>query len=212
MKLLALSLLLLPILTACTPPAEPPPEPPPTTTAPVEPPPPTTTAPPVEPPVEPPPEPGGRAPQDYPPLERVPGVVDDLNNALQENAWAGWRDPLYVVEHCADALQPNEGALFPMTSSEMTDFAHVGEGLDSEGAGFLERLPHVNKRCEESHPEHDARFCGRSDVLRSRLGEFRGRLTAHLEAARALADGLSGEPGYGSEFNSIAGWCRIQER
>lgn len=150
-------------------------------------------------------------PEDYPPLDRVPGIIEDLDAALQENAWGGWRDPIHVYTNCAWALRPNVDALFPMTHTEMMDFAHAGEGLDSEGAGFLERLPFVNKRCEASHPEHDARFCGRSDVLRSRLGEFRGRLTAHLEVARALRDGLRDQPGYGDEWDSIKGFCEGQQ-
>lgn len=94
----------------------------------------------------------------------------------------------------------------------MQDFARAGAALDAEGAGFVGRLPLVNKRCNASHPEHDPRYCGRSDVLRSRLTEFRGRLTAHLEVARSLGDGLQGEPGHGSDWDSIKGWCESQRQ
>lgn len=186
---------------ACSAPGDPPPTtttvPPSTSTSS------TSTAPPVE--------PGGRAPEEYFPLDRVSSIVASLTAALQENAWGGWRDPLYVVEHCGWALEPEADALFPMTALEMRDFADEGGELDRDGALFVVRLPMVNKRCAAEHPEHDPRFCGRSDVQRARLGEFRARLDAHLATARELRDALKDEPGFGTEWNSIKGFCEAQQ-
>lgn len=188
-------------LAACTP-AESPPVEPPTTTIPAE----TTSTVPVEPP-PPSPEPPGRAPEDYFSLATIQNVVDDLTADLQTNAWAGWRDTLYVAAFCSWALEPAPDALFALTHNEMQAFALLGMELDGEGVGFVSRLPAVNKRCAPAHPEHSQRFCGRSDVLRARLSEFRARLEEHLASASEMRDGLRGQPGYGSEFNSIKGFC-----
>lgn len=195
-------ILLVALFASCTPPAEPPPDS--TSTEPAEP--------PVDPPEDPPAEPEGREPSDYILLARAQEVIDELNPKLQQNAWAGWRDIVEVYTNCSWALRPNTEALFPFTHSEMMELAKVGAGLDQEGAGFLARLPETNRRCAEEHPDHKPEFCGRSDVLRARLSEFRERLEAHLATATSLSDGLKGQPGYGSAWNSIKGFCEYQNR
>jgi len=91
--------------------------------------------------------------------------------------------------------------------------------LTREGEDFIvPQLRKVNRRCKENHPEHDPRFCGRSEMRKSRLLEYRGteeepRLDAHMEkanAARTLAGRCRAElqANGGSSFDSIAGWCQ----
>lgn len=189
------------VLSACQPQAPPPPEPPPDVTDP-EPPPP-----------EPPPDglPKPRQPEEYYPLDRVQEIRRELFINLQANAWQGWRDLIYVMEHCPWSLEPNAKAVFPITLDEMKAASVEGATLDREGFEFYNRLPLVNVRCNPAHPEHDVRFCGRSGVLRKRLFAFNERLRAHLELASSLRAALIGQPGYGT-YDSLKGWCQYMSR
>lgn len=170
--------------------------------------------PPIEPPIDPPPiEPPAEPqpidppvdpidpslfPESYFPLVRADSLHAELTTLLQENVWAGTRDPEYVHVHCPDTASK----FFGMTNEELLEFANEGLALDKEGVGFLNRLPQINKRCIE-----DSRFCGRSQVRKDRYQDYKAKLLAHLTKARELRDTLAGQPGYGEAYNSIKGYC-----
>jgi hypothetical protein len=162
--------------------------------------------------VDSPPQPPAHTnPEDYLTLKRAVSVAAELESELQESAWAGWRDIVTVYTVCPWACAPYPDARFPFTVDEMMDLAIEGATLDEAGTQFLGRLAEVNRRCRQEHPEHDLRFCGRSEVRRDRLAAFRSRLSSHLAVARGLRDALAEEPGRGVAWDSIAGWCRSQQ-
>lgn len=156
---------------------------------------------PVDPLPEPSPEPptiAEREPEEYFVLSRVEDMRTELTTLLQENAWAGARDPEYVYTNCPDVADK----FFGMSNDDLLAFANEGVELDKEGTGYHMRLPVVNSRCAT-----DSRFCGRSQVRKDRYQEFKARLLAHLTKARELRDNLAGQPGFGEHYNSIKGYC-----
>ncbi|KKL52577.1 hypothetical protein LCGC14_2284080 [marine sediment metagenome] len=169
-------------------------------------------------PVEPPP-PNVPDPAEYINLDRVDDIINGTSSRnpglLHGLTFGGWRDPLNVAAKCSDEVEyigfSNAGALH--------DFGVFGMELALEGEDFIvPQLRKVNRRCKENHPQHDLRFCGRSEMRKSRLVKYRGteeepRLDAHLDRA-AMARGLAGRcraklaANAGSPYDSIAGWCQ----
>lgn len=167
-----------------------------------------------------PPEP---TPEDYITLERAgecgldrnrrddkSGLCLELYFELQENASRGWRDFLVLAEICPWSLAPNPGAIFPVTVDAIENAAAFGAELDRDGWGFMERLGEVNRRCDEQ-----PRFCGRTNVQKERFSNdegtgYRDKLREHLAWAERLRLNIEGQPGFGTKYDSIAGWCQNQ--
>lgn len=122
-------------------------------------------------------------------LSRTRELADTLENELQTNAWAGWRDPEAVARFCPD-VKPLPPA------AELSKFADEGAELDAEGIPYLTRL-------ELEHPHHP----GRSVVRKKVWAEFHTRLDDHLLKAGSYGVMLRGQPGHGVEYDSIKGWC-----
>lgn len=127
-------------------------------------------------------------------LSRAKELADQLEIDLQENAWAGWRDPDYVASYCPDVA--------PLPASDvLKKFADEGAELDVEGAGILTRL-------ELEHSKHP----GRSVVRKVVWVEFNTRLQDHLDYARDLRNLVKNEPGAGVSYDSIKGWCEYKRK
>ena len=181
-----------------------------------------TTTVPLPPPEEPPPPPEAE-PSDYITIERAncpatpatEGLCEDLRVELQELTWGGWRDIEYVATYCAWALLPGTDAYIQRTRGEMLEFADAGLELLGRGQGFVARLGLVNHRCPLTHQSHehgwvdDDRFCGRTEVQRARLSEFRFEVREHMAEAYEIRADLEGEPGEGVRWDSMAEWCRL---
>lgn len=210
-----LGTLLLAMLFGCGRGEEPPPPPPPTT---------TTTVP--EPPPPDPPPPDNRAdPRDYVSMERVDGIIDGTAaqvGLLHGLTFGGWRDPIYVADHCPWAA----GFLGFVAPEEMRAFGELGAGLTREGEDFVvPQLRKPNRRCDPDGPNHDPRFlrsdgtCGQSEMRKTRLAEFRSRLDPHMDvvddttarAAACQSDLLRRDPDTGA-YDSIRGWCDVMNR
>lgn len=165
--------------------------------------PPVPEPPPPEPEPEPIPEPEPSIkPSDYVTLDAVPRIRASLIADLQENIWRGHRDLLYVSRFCSDAL-----GILDIDFDSLIALAGTGADLDREGAGFLNRLSKTNRRCG-TLPD----FCGRTDVNKRALSDFRLRLSSHLATCRILNAKLSGQPGYGTAYDSLKGWCEYRNR
>ena len=104
--------------------------------------------------------------------------------------FGGWRDPLSVAANCPWACDGSDGPpFFEMDCGELRAYGNLGQKLVEEGEGFIiPQLRKVNRRCKETHPQHDPRFCGRSEMRKSRLKEYRFRLDPHKETARTGRD------------------------
>lgn len=169
-------------------------------------------------PVEPP-DPDRPKPSDYVNMDRVDDIINGTSSQnpglLHGLAWAGWRDPLNVADNC-----PNDVNYIGFDSGmALRGFGDFGAELTREGEDFIiPQLRKVNRRCDASHPQHDPAFCGRSEMRKSRLKEYRGteeapRLDAHMakaNEARQLA-GRCLQPlrsNGGFSYDSIAGWCQ----
>lgn len=200
-----------------------PPPPPPTSTTTAPPEATTSTIPELPPPSPPPPD---RAdPRDYVSLERIDGIIDGTASApglLHGLAFGGWRDPLYVADHCPWAAN----FLGFVSPDELREFGLFGAALTREGEDFVVvQLRKENRRCDPTNPNFDPRFlrtdgsCAKSEMRKSRLGEYRSRLEPHLEivddtrarAATCQAELLERDPITGA-YDSIEGWCRVMNR
>lgn len=164
------------------------------------------------------PPPDGPEPNDYVNMDRVDDIINGTSSQnpglLHGLTFGGWRDPLFVASKCSDAVS----YIGFEDQFDLEDFGNFGLVLASEGEDFIvPQLRRVNRRCNANHPEHDSRYCGRSEMRKTRLVEYRGteeepRLSAHMDRAnhaRVLAgrcrNALGVNGGFG--FDSIAGWC-----
>ena len=158
-------------------------------------------------------------PADYVNLDRVDDIINGTSSRnpglLHGLTFGGWRDPLNVAANCPDEVEYIGFA----DEFKLGDFGAFGMELAREGEDFIiPQLWRVNRRCKANHPKHDPRFCGRSEIRKSRLAEYRGtkeepRLDAHIEkanVARTLAGRCRSEllANNGSAYDSIAGWCQ----
>lgn len=202
-----------PVDTTTTAPAEP--EPQPTTSVPIEP-APTTTI--------PAPPPGATTPRDYIRISQIDGILNGTNSQnpgliaeAQFMAWAGWRDPLNVVEYCPDALW-----YLGATEPEMAAFGDTGAGLvrraeDTWLPRWAQEGP--NRRCgKEPNPPEGPGWCEVTNVRKnSEWSGFREEFKAHLAQASLYRARAGRCRGYlvahgGSEYDSIAGWCDSMHR
>lgn len=169
-------------------------------------------------PIEPP-DPNLPKPSDYVNMDRVDDIIEGTSSQnpglLHGLPYGGWRDPLNVAANC-----PNEVEYIGFsTPNELVAFGEFGLELTREGEDFIvPQLRKVNRRCDPANPQHDPAFCGRSEMRKSRLEEYRGteeapRLDAHLKRAsdaRVLANRclqtLRANGGFA--YDSIAGWCQ----
>jgi hypothetical protein len=161
-----------------------------------------------------PPPPPGPPTTDYLTVGRAHNELQYQNSKwqglqveLQANIWRGARDPATVADKCPWATQP----FFGKSTKQMWDFSDVGHALNEEGERLLKRLPLINRRCSESHPEHDPAFCGRSEVRREVWGDFKSALLEHREESSRMADAvqmaLCPALAWQASWDSIAGWC-----
>ena len=166
-------------------------------------------------PPEPPPD--VPDPKNYINLDRVEGIINGTSTKdpglLHGMTFGGWRDPLAVVAKCPWACDGSDGPpFFEMDCAELTAYGNLGQELVQEGEEFIiPQLRKVNRRCKETHPQHDPRFCGRSEMRKSRLQEYRSRLDPHKETmnwtrgkAGTCRDALIAAGG--GAYDSIAGW------
>ncbi len=158
------------------------------------------------------PPPEGPDPADYLNMDRVEAIINGSagqQSLLAGMTWAGWRDPLNVASNCPDDVE----YIGFDNAQELEDFGNTGLGLTREGEDFMiPQMRKVNRRCRETHPQHRPAFCGRSEMTKTRLAEYRVRLDPHKErsnvmrvlAGRCTAT-LRANGGYA--YDSIAGWC-----
>jgi hypothetical protein len=181
---------------------------------------------PVPPEPEPPPPepepPGGAVPENYLTLTRAQDIIDYQNSKwegleleLRANHFAGYIDPAYVASNCGWSCRP----FFGTSAWIMTAFSETGAALEAEGERLMENLGRVNRRCVASHPEHDPRFCGRSEVRREVWNAFEAAFLDHKDTWSAWRDAVSPDncPALASQLNangkperwdSQRGWCR----
>lgn len=156
-----------------------------------------------EPKPPPPPPPPGPDPSEYITRTRAgalgekcvtsTGLLAELCFDEQSLIWDGIRNPEYAVAHCCAALP----GPWPYECVELQAVIELNGEVYNKLLGFMVRLQQVNKRCDPSHPEHRLEFCGRTDVRRGALSEFRAEL---LDPALEVAAGLNG----------IRAWCEGQ--
>lgn len=177
--------------------------------------------PPVEPPIEPPPTECQGEPDCYIHIDRVDDI---LNGTSTQNLglmhwcpFTNWRDPRDVGNKCGNDVANYLGF---GSSAEILSFGEV-EGMELCVEGDTQIVPQLqkeNRRCDPDNPNYDERFlkadgsCGRSEMRKSRLVEYRARLDPHQNRAIGLR-ARGGEcrtaliAAGGGTFDSVAGFC-----
>jgi hypothetical protein len=137
---------------------------------------------------EPEPEPGESS--EYVNMQRVPDIVEYLENGM--NIWAGVRDPNYVLGHCQWA--------FPtyFDEAEMRSTAIAYDDTINTGRKLIDKL-------QQEHPNYP----GRSQVRKSKLKEFRTHLAKLNSIVNGWRDYVQAWPGAGTYYDSIKGWCEF---
>ena len=132
---------------------------------------------------------------EYVALERVPGDISKIQIGLR--IWAGVRDPRYVATHCTSKAEK----MFGVSPAEMLDFADEYDGMIHDGVNLIHRLP-------QPHRIHK----GRSRVRKGEVDAFFEWMDVMNETADSWRKMIQGQPGAGSSYDSIAGWCEYQHR
>ena len=140
---------------------------------------------------------------------RALAVHFDSNDQRVYNVHAGWRDPEYVLNHCAWAVGTN--AFFPMTQVEMEDFVEEGFQLDALVRQLIMDLPITNKRCNPNHAQYHPDFCKKSNVRKARLKAFLLEWNPHLDKATELREVAQEDPVRQiCEYDGIKKWCQCR--
>ena len=133
---------------------------------------------------------------------------EGLDIELRTNIWQGARDPAAVASECAWSTRP----FFGISTKQMRDFSDAGHALNTEGERLLDNLPRVNRRCNETNPEHDPAFCGRSEVRREVWGDFKSALLVHRDESSRMRNAVQPDrcPALAglTKWDSIRAWCR----
>jgi hypothetical protein len=197
-----------------------------------------------------PPPPPKADPKDYYTLTRAGTYKEDAKHCDEHTGmvqeicwdlcpWACWRDPEYVAMYCGWGCADGSDPMFPLNQAEMEEFAETGLALNQEGERWMQRLPKVNRRCNEDHPEHDPAFCGRSGVRKNDYVEsviefvdrggneqtrtvpgrkppfkiWREKFTAHSDKANVFRDLAQADPVRSvCAYDSIKGWCQCRNK
>lgn len=150
----------------------------------------------------------GPVPTDYLHIARARVLADELGdqgNRLQELYWRGWRDLEYGAANCSGRIKD----VFGITAQEMMDLAVHGSTLHHQGLAFKDKLPKTNRRCADGGLDA---WCSRSEVRKSVWKVYNTDLTNHMETCEDLRLKLDGQPGFGSKYDSIKGWCKYISR
>ena len=185
--------------------------------------------PPVDPPTDPPP-PLSADPTIYIHVDRIQGILTGTNSQnpglLHGMTFGGWRDPMLVANVC-----PWAASYLGFTVEGLMFFGETGMRLTREGeAVIIPQLMKENRRCDLDNRNYSEVFlkadgsCARSEMRKSKLKEYRSKLTPHLEKANKMRDkgrscmnklveeGLARSPVIEIGYDSIAGFCQQMQK
>lgn len=145
-------------------------------------------------------------PEDYVHKARVPDLLQMLDEVI--DIWYDIRNPTYAAVNCADLIDKGDSPKFPMSAEAILAHSRYATQLMDERDALVDNLQRTNRRSQTS----EDRWSQRTEVRKTVLKSLVGRLQDSRAVVDSLHEALLGQPGHGTLYDNIRGWCEYSHR